>query len=543
MKFIAVTEPTTDPTITTTTTSETVSFVPSTNVQTEPNTVVSTAISSVGTKDSALTSIPSEAPVRKIQSVGSDSILPLIEETFDTSATGNRGGDASKEQPFRKHARCSAQNHFDAACSECESIENNLKDENDSIANDKKNSVAKLNANELHLVAIKPTCHQTGNENVWQMAHIEKYDTVGKFTLSPITVCSAQDTGTLTNNSSIKFGVDSSSFIVIHDENENASHFLPNITSSEADQTPIRNGVYQSKGQNQFDRPCEDCCFCNPTLHHKRRNGNESSPKKCNFCSSRQQSTQTTPATSTRYQDKGQSVNNNGAAAAAVKSSSVPIERIYESKYRSNHTHIRTHSKESDTINTQCTKKTNKKVRKTLLSGSDDRLNANTEPARNKPEETNGNEINGNKATKKKSSIPKLPPATNEWIANSMDSATSTSSSNSTGSSTKSNRRQDSKSVPNLPRADRLQNTEPSSNLKPQKTRTNSRYQNFYGNGTASATDERTAVTSSDSKSKSKPTGISFFSLDKVCILFVWVCVCLAKYHCLCCVQLSYRSK
>lgn len=510
METVAAIEVKSVPTTTATTTSETVSIVPSTNVQTEPNTVVSTAISSLCTKDSALTSIPSEAPVRDVPSVGSDSILPLIEETFETSATGNRGGDASKDRPFRKNARCSAQNHFDAPCSECESIENNLKKENNTMERDKKNSTSKLSdSNELHLLAIKPpSCHAAiGNENVWQVAHIEKYDTMGKFTLSPITVCSAQDTGTLTNNSSIKFGVDSSSFIVIHDENENASHFLPNITSSEADQTPMRNGAYQSKGQNQFDRPCEDCCFCNPTLHHKRRNGNENSPKKCNFCSSRQQSTQTTPATSTRYQDKGQSVNNNATpAATTAKQSSVPVERIYESKYRSNHTHIRTHSKESDTVNTQCTKKTNRKVRKTLLSGSDDRLNANTEPSRNKNDETNENEVNGNKATKQKSSIPKLPPATSEWITNS-DSATSPSSSNSTGSSTKSNRRQDSKSVPNLPRADRCQNIESSPNSKSQKTRTNSRYQNFYGNGTASATDERTAVTSSDSKSKSKPTG------------------------------------
>lgn len=519
--------------------------MPLVNVQTESNTVVSTAISSTATKDSAVTSMLSEAPVREAQSVGSDSILPLLEETFETSATGNRGGDASFTRPYRKHARCSAQNHFDAACSECESIENNLKAENGTMVPvDKINSAAKLNGNDLHVMAIKPSCHlSAGNENVWQLAHMDKYDAVGKFTLSPITVCSAQDTGTLTNNSSIKFGVDSSSFIVIHDENENASHFLPNITSSEADQTPLRNGAYPPRAQNQFDRPCEDCCFCNPSLHHKRRT--ENSPKKCNFCSSRQQSTQTTPATSTRHQDKGQSVNNNNNNdddAKSTKSSSVPVERFYESKYRSNHTHIRTHSKESDTINTQCTKKTNKKVRKTLLNGNDDRLNANTE--RHKTEEPNGNEVNGNKATKHKTStIPKLPPATNDWMGNSVDSTTSPSSSNSTGSSTKSNRRQDSKSVPNLPRAQvaqNWQNTESSPNSKSQKTRTNSRYQNFYGNGTASATDERTAVTSSDSKSKSKPTGnLSFFVVFPIRLLcLVWVCLQIIVLRC---VQLSFK--
>lgn len=464
--------------------------------------IVSTAASSVETKNSAVTSIPSEAPVREIASVGSDSILPLIEETFENSVTGNRGGNAAKEQPFRKHARCSAQNHLDAACSECESIENNLRHENGIDVAKEKTHEPKLNGNEekLHLLPVKASNHSMTNENVWQVAHIDKYDTMGKFTLNPITVCSAESSSALANNNSIKFGVDNTSFIVLHDENKNASHFLPNITNNEIDQ----NGGYQSKNPNAFEKPCDDCCFCNPSLHHKRRNGTETAPKRCNFCSSRQHSTHTTPATSTRYQE--QTVNND---ADTTSRSSAPVERIYESKYRSNHTHIRTHSKESDTINTQCTKKTNKKVRKTLLNGSDDRLNANQEmPARNKTDESNGNEVNSNRTPKQKSSIPKLPPATNhDWTTNSMDSATSPSSSNSTGSSAKSNRRQDSKSVPNLPRPERWQNSEQNANGKPQKIRTNSRYQNFYGNGTGSATDERTAVTSSDSKSKSKPTG------------------------------------
>lgn len=479
---------------------------PSTNVPTEPNTVISTAISSVDTKDSELTSIPSEAPVRDLVSVDSESILPLIEETFENSVNGNRGGDAALEKPFRRHARCSAQNHIDAPCSECESIENNLKQENDADNVVDKNGATNVNGNQndekLHLVAVKASNHSLSNENVWQVAHVDKYDASGKFTLSPLTVCSAQTASALTNNSCLKFGVDSTSFIVLNDENENASRFLPNITSTDTSQNTMRNGIHDSK--NTFDRPCDDCCFCNPSLHHKRRNVNEATPKKCNFCSSRQQSTQTTPATSTRYQDKSQSTNDIDASAR----SSIPMERIYESKYRSNHTHIRTHSKESDTINTQCTKKTNKKVRKTLLNGSDERLNANSDILnRNKTEESNGNEINGNKASKQKSTIPKLPPATSnhEWLNNSMESTTSASSSNSTGSSTKSQRRQNSKSVPNLPRNDRWQSSETSPNSKQPKTRTNSRYQNFYGNGTGSATDERTAVTTSESKSKSKP--------------------------------------
>lgn len=460
-------------------------------------------------------------------SVDSNSILPLIDETFESSVTGNCGGDAAKSQPFRQHARCSAQTHFDAACSECESIENNLKKD------------SKLNANAIEMQSTEksvalPSNHSTSNENVWQISHADKYDTTEKFLLHPITVCSAQDKSSLESISPLKFGVDSTSFIILHDENENASHFLPNITSNESNQSTNRNVGYPPKVQNKFERPCDDCCFCNPSLHHKhRRNGNEHSPKRCNFCSSRQQSTQTTPATTIRQQEHTQPLNND---ADTTSRSSAPIERIYESKYRSNHTHIRTHSKESDTVNTQCTKKTNKKVRKTLLNGNDDRLNANhISPNRNsvvdgKAEELNGNEPIGKKfETKYKSSIPKLPAATNqEWIANSMDSATSPNSTNSTStdSSTKSRRKYDSKSVPNLPKPDRgwptaAAATDTSPNTKSQKTRQNSRYQNFYGNGTNSATDDRTAVTSGESTTKSKPTGKTQFEMFRYIF-----CVC-----------------
>lgn len=478
-------------------------------VKADSNRVMST-VSSNETKDSVMTSIPSEAPIRDVSTVGSDSILPLIEETFESSVTANHGGDAAKEKPFRKHARCSAQNHFNRPCSECKRIENNLQDNSVMIENKPIEPKPSDDDEKLHLLSVKPVSLSTSNENVWQVSHTDKYDTTGKFMLSPITVCSAQDASPLTNGRNLKFGVDSTSFIVLRDENENASHFLPNITNNnESGQNGMLIDTNQAKIQNKFERPCEDCCFCNPTLHYKRRNGNEQSPKRCNFCSSRQQSTQTTPATSTRYPEKSQSINNDTEATSRTSAS---VERIYESKFRSNHTHIRTHSKDSDSVNTQCTKKTNKKVRKTLLNGSDERLNGNHEPsARNQPDDLNGNEVNGNKTettSKQKSSIPKLPPATNhEWIANSMDSATSPTSSNSTGSSRKSRRKHDSKSVPNLPRTERWQTTEPSPNAKPQKTRQNSRYQNFYGNGKNSATDERTAVTSSESKSKSKPTG------------------------------------
>lgn len=452
----------------------------------ESNTMVSTAVSSLETKESISTSIPSEAPPPKTESSDSNAILPLLEQTFETSVSGVVGGDAALEKPYRKNARCSAQNHLAESCAECDMIEKDLqevkKPENEKQKDEKlitDNEAAqesngnKIDANQMELVKyqLQP------NENVWQVSNIDKYDTMGKFNLSSATTQSSINTS----------GVDSTSFVILHDEN--VPHFLPNITATGSEHSTVRNGYYPSKRSGPFNRPCDDCCFCNPNLHQNRYNGVESSPKKCNFCSSRQQSSQTTPNNSMRFPTKNETQPNE----TSTRSSTAPTERIYESKYRSSHTHVRTHSRESDTINTQCTKKTNRLVRRSVQNGIDDILNGNT-----KVEKTSPNvELNETKA-KKKSSIPKLPPPTqNDW--NSMDTSTSPSSSLSTGSSNKSNRRQDSKSVPNLPKAERWQHTEVNGNTKT-KARTNSRFQEFYGN-------DNDGKTTTSIEPKSKPTG------------------------------------
>lgn len=488
--------------------------------QTESETQLSTALSEQSVKESIVSSIPSEAPPPKTSD--SDSVLPLIEETFETSVSALKPVDASVNKPFRKNAKCSAQNHMQTACAHCEMIENDLHRENNNnseyVESDPKkpspeqNKMKNLAANETQIEVIKPQ-NRTDN-NVWQVSNLEKYETHGKFSLSPITVFSATDTNTLNNASAFKSSVDSSSFIVLHDENENAANFFPNITSTE----PSTNrSLPQSTKTNTgvgFNRPCVDCCFCNPMLHHNS-SAVDGSPKKCNFCSSRHQSMHTTPANSSRFQTSNTNID------ASARSSTAPTE-LYESKYRSNHTHIRTHSRDSDTINTQCTKKTNRKIRKTILNGSDDVVNGNAEN-NNKPNgkhEDSAKVLNGNETTnsKKRSTIPKLPPPTyHEWTSNSVETSTSPScSSISTGSSTKSGR-QNSKSVPNLPKAER--NVWPNNNNNnnnnanetngshmkstPNKPRTNSRYQEFYG--TVNSDEQRGTI---ESKTKEKATGI-----------------------------------
>lgn len=450
-------------------------------------------VTTTESKISIVTSIPSEETGAKVTSVDSDSILPIIDETFETSVTGIHGGSATLEKPYRKNSGCSVQNHLGPHRPECDAIEKELqKSDQKQIAENGQTQEAKESKQEMNL----------------QMATIDKCDAIEKNNnLSPISVYSAQN-GTIlakTNtNSPLGSGIDCKSFIILHDENENAAHFLPNITSTASECSTTRNAYDQTKQSNtSFNRPCDDCCFCNSNLHQCRQdeNGGES-PKKCNFCNSRQQSNQTTPVNSSRFRVKNECVNNIDSG----RSSTDPTDRIYERKYKSSHTHIQTHSRHSDTTNTRCTKKTNRLTRQSMHNGIDGILNGNLRKTKlfGKTEEKSSNiEMNGsNKITTnnndKKSSIPKLPPPTqNDWY--STETSPSSSSSLSTGSSNRSVRRQDSKSVPNLPRAERWPNIETNGNGNGMaKTRTNSRYQEFYGNN---------GIEQESTDLKSKPAG------------------------------------
>lgn len=463
-------------------------MLPAPNIQSESNT---TAVSlSTGTKGSEIESMPSEASALPMNTISadSDSILPLINETFETSTTGQRGGNAAKDKPFRKNAICSAQHHPETPCTECQIIENDLKRETLQSKESDNNASDNNNSNYLQLMKAqnRSICHTNSN--------IDKVEKMSKFHFSPITICSTQESeaNSLTNNNSVKSAIDSTSFIILHDENDNTtSHFLPNITNISCDQS-----------KNTFSRPCDDCCFCNPNLHSKMQMDSNNSPKKCNFCSSRQQST---PAPSTQNQEKNFTSNND--SNISDRSSTAPTERIFESKYRSTHSHIRTHSKDTDTINTQCTKNFNRKIRKITQIANDDHDNGNASIGKEKfqPKNDEAKECNGNKLNKKKSTIPKLPPPSNhDWNSNSMDTSTSPSSSTSAASSHKSQRRQNSKSVPNLPRAERWSNVETNSNPKV-KTRTNSRYQEFYSNNNNNNNDRN--IISNEQTLKSKPAG------------------------------------
>lgn len=326
------------------------------------------------------------------------------------------------------------------------------------------------------------------DKNVWHSSNIPHIDKMSEFNLTPITTCTTQASDSInTVNHTIKPVLDNTSFIVLNDENENATHY------------PV--------GKDAFNRPCDDCCFCNPNLHQQTKQSGASdeqlSSRKCNFCiSSRQQSTQTTPAPCNRTHTKLNTPSNESNYTG--RTSTAPTEHTFESRSRSTHSHIRRQAKDSDVINTICTRKLNRTTRKTtqlINNNGNDAQSNDTNKMHGKTDELH--DLNGNKAKgSKKSTIPKLPPPTNNneyWHSNSNDTLTSSPSSSSNESGSKVQRRRNSKSVPNLPKGERWSNAELKNPTKPH-SRSNSRYDEFYS-------ESDRAMGTNPSPNKTKPTG------------------------------------
>lgn len=430
--------------------------------------------------------MPSEALHLPPSSADSNSILHLIDDTFQTSATANQGGDAALDRPYRRMAKCSAKHPPNTPCTECEAIENDIKMD----AAEEQSTAGRVQENNLNIV-LKPLEAQIASivdANVWHAPHTMDIDKMRQFKLAPIMTCSTGGSDTInTATNSMKSVLDKASFIVLPDGNDN-------VTARDA-----------------FNRPCNDCCFCNPTLHHHKKPSPDEhcSAKKCNFClSSRQQSTRATPAACTPAQPKAATPSNDSNATGRLSTAST--EHIFESKCSKSHSHIRRQSKDSDTINTICTKKLNRTTRKTtqLIGdpqlGLDSNANDTVKTSASKPDELH--DLNGNKAKAgKKSTVPKLPPppptSRECWHSNSNDTTmTSSPSSSSNESGCKTQRHRNSKSVPNLPKADRWPNAEArNANAKP-KSRTNSRYQEFYS-------DADRVLATNHSANKPKPAG------------------------------------
>lgn len=470
--------------------------------------------------DSAISAIDESIPSQTgetVETSGSEYILRLLDETFETSVTGVR---ATTKKPYQRKPKCTSTHHVNK-CAECETIENEL-NVNESSANEKVESKdrtkqsdrneSKRNDCNLAQAVVQPMTTTAANrpsENVWQVGNIEKYDTFSKLNLSPITILSSRDDGLATSDSTINTGIDSTSFIVLRND-EHLTQFFPNITTTGTSTTSGDNLFYsKNSGTADNHRPCYDCCFCNPALHHRR---DDSSPKTCNFCSSCHQTRREETPANMRYQQQT-NINqlNNGATD---RSTTATTERLYESRFRSNHKHVRTQSRETGLVSTNCTKRSNRKIRQ-ITPATDDVTNGNATQSEPQPTEireksktknNNIRETNETQKANKKSSIPKLPPC--EWSSNSCETNTNPSTSSSTSTTSSSPRmrsRQNSKSVPNLPVADRNQNL-PKSKNSSTKSRMNSRYQHFYGSGDVND-DDRAVANPTDAKKLNNQQG------------------------------------
>lgn len=399
----------------------------------------------------------------------------MLNETFETSITGHPSDITSNRKQYinKRPPVCTNPDHQPLKCVECEAIENDLteekfvrKEEVNNEAIDGNVSATEVKEDKL---MVQPT-EKGDNENAWQVGHIEKYDTLNKLNVSPITITSTRDDEPSENQTLKKFTHenaenDSTSFVILRDCSHDI-HFLPNIRPNRA-----------AKVLNE--NHCASCCFCHPHLH-------QNSPKTCNFCS-------TNSHRETPLSNASQPHNKLNAPtdSATGRSSTAPSERIYESSYKSNHTHVRTKCKDSDTVSTKCTR-SNRRVRRFTDDNANDetdnnamhkesnKSNSKKFPAPTTIKKDSNVNINSNDKT---SSIPKLPPY--DWSSNSFDTSPTCSSLSTSSSSHSCPRRQNSKSVPNLPTAERWQNISRKKdkfNDIGKQMRNNSRYQEFYRN-------------------------------------------------------------
>lgn len=202
-------------------------------------------------------------------------------------------------------------------------------------------------------IEVNTNCVQ--DENVWQVEDIKNYGYV-KLKSPESQIESIETPATNTE-------IDSTSFIVLRDD---------------------ENVVLKKEGlreilPNSRDR-CVDCCFCNPDLH--RRDG-ASSAASCNFCNKRRGSSKT----------------------RETETKSTNTARVYESLSKSDHTHIRTKSKESDTVSLKCTR-TNSRIRRFI---PEDALNGNVcEDANDKPHKNRSSKPD---LSKKPPKAPNISPA------------------------------------------------------------------------------------------------------------------------------------
>lgn len=189
--------------------------------------------------------------------------------------------------------------------------------------------------------------------------------------------------------------IDTTSFIVVRDDTENKNQFLSSGLKNRKEIPPISHispfiNMLPSRLTDETNfkmssqQRCSDCCFCNPDLHKRSR----SISSNCSYCNRLNEKWKTA---SPRLSSQNDTFHN--------KSTNTKPQQFFETQSKTDHTHIRTRSKDSDTVSLKCTK-INTKLHRYL---PEDMLNGNVF------EETFNGKDERAKCSQKSTRPPKVP--------------------------------------------------------------------------------------------------------------------------------------
>lgn len=443
---------------------------------------------------SSISQITSIAPTPVARTASSDSqkVLSLLDETFETSVTGNLSRSTTKSFATEMSVPPLTQDSENTVGEASKNVRSGKESRDAVVA-----TTVEGNGTSPKYPKLKQI-----SESVWQVGDLETTcDRFGKLCLSPMPSSSRSP---LTNtskadSSNIKSDVDSSSFVVI-DEKSTPGKLKPLKLSPTNSNTPPNQGE------------CADCYYCNRETHAAG-----CSDRSCRFCTSHTKRTTTRQKHEKPKLDTKRSHN---------------TDRYVETRSKSDHSHTQTKSKDSDLISLKC-RKINKKVSRYIPAPEADAVNGNSISPSHKSHASHrsSENLNGTKKASEKeqtdivkvtqdgkngnSSIPKLPPSSSDW-STSTNSYDSSANASPVLGSPKS--RSSKNGIPRLPDAS---NNNHSNSM--QRERTNSRYQDFYDsktlaekNGKAAETESLAAA--SDGSGPLKNPGLSLGVLSCVII-------------------------
>lgn len=440
--------------------------------------------------DSAATSPPALATITPSNANGPGSgvssdtnkVLSLLNETLDVSTSISTAQSTARTEctlAIPPSTTCDT-----SACAACEAIA-------EAVERYAIEGSPRPTHNPPDMIRNCSSVKQIG-ESVWQVGDIETANAKSK----PPTHSSA--ISSITSSAKPRASADSAAFIVIDNDRLDDDGKLK----------PLKNSPISGGGGGDSSRSnCTECNECYICKH-------ESHPIGCSDAScTRCHPTQAKQETSRAF--------GGGKKANDLRRSSTYLE----TRTKSNHSHTHTKSKDTDTISMEC-RKMNKKVSRYIPVNAVD--HHETERSHHDGNANDGPHIetatnDTAKEATTTSSIPKLPPSSSDWStsSNSCDAMSSANESPVLSASPRQRRHTERHSVPHLPTAERwfnAANNKQKSSAASQRTRTNSRYEEFYGSKVSTAEESNklaevgSTITTSDGSVHTRSSGRSYIS-------------------------------